>query len=133
MEPVVRYMLLCDAVTVDPDRPLCVQIDCLMIAIRSHEEPPFPLLRESICVLLVLTECRGQGVGEIRVVCLDDATDTPVFGSPPRQLAFAGESPLETIGVSFVLRDCLFPKAGRYAVQFWYNGRSISEQALLLR
>ena len=126
-------MILCDGVAVDPDRPLCIQIDCLISTIRSIEDPPFPVLRESICVLLCLTACRGEGIGEIKVVCEDDDSDLPLFGSPPRRLLFAEQSPLDVVGIAFRLNDCMFPKAGPYTVQFWYNGRCLCEKSLTLR
>jgi hypothetical protein len=62
MDPLVRYFILCDGVHVDPERPQCVQIDCLMNSITSLEDPPYPVLRESMCAFLVLTACRGQAL-----------------------------------------------------------------------
>ena len=131
--PVVRYMLLCDDVRIDPENPACVHIDCLVGNIKSLEEPPFPLIREMLCVYLVLTECYGKGVAQIRVVSVDGEQEQPLFGSPPRSLDFAGHSPLEQIGVVFRLEGCPFPYAGPYSVQFWYNEQKIEERPLRLR
>jgi hypothetical protein len=133
MEPIVRYFILCDGVRADPDRPHCLQVDCLMNSIASLEDPPYPLLRESMCVLLILTACRGQGIGQVRVSYADAHPEQPVFGTQPRPLDFTGRSPLDTVAVSFVIRDCPFPRAGRYAEEFWYNDRLIGEQPLELR
>lgn len=133
MTPMVRYFIACDGVHVDPARPDCIQVDCLLNSIRSLEDPPYPLLRESICVLLVLTACHGRGTGQVRVSFADAHPEQPVFGSRPQPLDFSGRSPLESLGVSFVLRDCPFPRAGRYSVEFWYNGNLIAEQPLELR
>ena len=74
MTPIVRYMLLCDDARVDPDKPGCTHIDCLMSNIVSLEMPPFPLVREMICVYLVLTDCHGSGIAQIRVA---DFATTP--------------------------------------------------------
>jgi hypothetical protein len=126
-------MLLCDDVRIDPDSPTCTHIDCLMGNIVSLEDPPYPLLREMICVYLVLTECHGRGTAQVRVSYADAEPEQPLFGSPPRDLDFAGHTPLELLGVVFRLRDCLFPQAGRYSVQFWYNGGKVEERPLLLR
>ena len=133
MVPVVQYMILCDDVRVDPENPTCVHVDCLMGNIKSLEDPPFPLLREMLCVYLVLTECHGTRVAQIRVAYTDGEQEQPLFGSPPRQLDFAGHSPLDQLGVVFRLEGCPFPQAGRYAVQFWYNDHKVEERPLRLR
>jgi hypothetical protein len=133
MTPVVIYMLLCDDVRIDPDDPTCVHVECLMGNIVSLEEPPFPLIRESICVYLVLTDCYQQGTGQIRVFYADREDQEPVFGSPPHPLDFTGRSPLELLGVVFRLQGCEFPEAGRYLVQFWYNDAMVEERPLRLR
>jgi len=131
--PVVRYMLLCDDVRVDPDTPTCTHVDCLMSSIVSLEGPPFPLLREQLCFYLVLTECHGTGVGQIRVAYSDGEHEQPVFGSPPQPLDFAGQSPLDLLGVVFRIQACPFPRAGQYSVQFWYNGQRVEDRPLRLR
>ncbi len=101
--------------------------------IVSLEEPPFPVLREKICVYLVLSECHGRGVGQVRVAYVDSEPEQLLFGSPEHALDFTGRSPLELIGVVFRLRDCLFPQAGRYSVQFWYDSQKIEERPLRLK
>jgi hypothetical protein len=126
-------MLLCDDAQPDPDNPSCTHIDCLMGNIVSLEDPPFPLLREQICIYLVLTECHGRGIGQIRVAFSDNEPDQLLFGSPEHDLDFTGYSPLELLGVVFRLRNCLFPQEGRYSVQFWYNHQKIEECPLHLK
>lgn len=133
MEPLVRYFILCDAVRTDPGRPHCTQVDCLMSSIASLENPPYPLLRESVCVLLVLTAGHGRGTGQIRVFYVDEEPERPMFGTPLRPLDFTAVSPLDAVGITFIIRNCPFPRAGRYSVQFWYNDRRIAEQPLELR
>lgn len=131
--PVVRYMLLCDDVREEPDQPNCRHIDCLMSNIVSRENPPFPLVREMVCVLLVLTECQGRGTAQIRVSYEDEEPPRPLFGTRERDIDFTGASPLESLGITFRLQACPFPRAGRYAVQFWYNGVKVEERPLRLR
>lgn len=133
MTPTVRYMLLCDDVYPDPDRPACTRVECLMSNIVSLEDPPYPFLREMICVFLVLAECRGRGRVQIRVAFVDDLHEQPLFGSPEHEVDFSTVRPLEVVGIPFRLRDCRFPTAGAYAVQFWYNGAKIAERPLQLR
>jgi hypothetical protein len=133
MTPIVRYMLLCDDVRIDPARPSCAHIDCLMTNVVSQETPPFPLLREMICVYLVLTEGRGRGDAQIRVAYCDAEPEQLLFGSPVHELDFTGHSPLIALSVIFRLVACPFPRAGRFSVQFWYNGQKLEERPLLLR
>jgi hypothetical protein len=90
-------------------------------------------LREQICIYLVLTEGYGSGFAQIRVEYSDSEPAKVLFGSPEHEFDFAGHSPLELLGVVFRLKDCLFPQAGRYSVQFWYNGEKIEERPLRLK
>ena len=133
MTPFVRHMLLCDDVRQDANNPSCTHIDCVMDNIVSLDEPPFPVLRDKICVYLVLTGCHGQGIGQIRVAFADSEPEQPLFGSPERLLDFAGRSPLELVGVIFRLKACLFPQAGRYSVQFWYDNQKVEDRPLRLK
>ena len=133
MTPVVRHMILCDDVRIDPDEPSCTHVDCLMGTIVSLEDPAFPLIREMICVYLVLTGCIGKGVAQIRVAYVDGERDEPLFGSPPKALDFAGHSPAELLAVAFRLQACPFPRAGQYSVQFWYDQQKVHEQPLRIR
>jgi hypothetical protein len=126
-------MLLCEDARINPIRPNCTDLDCLMGIIESREVPPFPLVRDRICIHLVLTDCYGIGTAQIRVAYSDAEPEQLLFGSPEHQLDFTGNSPLELLGVIFRLEGCLFPQAGRYSVQFWYNGAKVEERPLLLR
>jgi hypothetical protein len=133
MVPIIRYMILCENVRIDSDRPTCTHVECLMSNIVSEADPPFPLLREMICVFLVLTDCRGQGTAQIRVSFVDGEQEQPLFGTPLHQLDFSGRSPLDSLGIVFRLQDCRFPHAGLYSVQFWYNGQKLEECPIRLR
>ncbi len=82
------------------------------------------------CVFLAITEGRGQGTGKI--VCTFEETGQVAFETDARRIEF-GRDPLEVVGMAFRIRDCWFPKSGRYSVEFWYNGREISRRPLLMR
>jgi hypothetical protein len=133
MSPVVRYMLLCDEVRPDLVNPSCTHIDCLMSNIVSLQNPPFPLLREKICVYLVLAECQGRGIAQIRVAYSDSEPEQLLFGSPEHAVDFSGRSPLESLGIVFRIKPCLFPHSGRYSVQFWYDNEKLAERPLQLK
>lgn len=130
IKPVVRYMLLCDDWQMDPANPRRVTVYGVMSNVHSTDDPPYPLLIEELCVFLVLTEGYGQGEGKI--VCVSEETGAGVFRTPGRTIVF-GSDPLEIAGVSFRLRDCRFPQAGLYSIQFWFDGELVDEQPLRMR
>jgi len=130
IKPVVRYMLLCEDWRLEPEGNNRVSIIGLISNIRSLEDPPYPLFYREICVFLALTEGRGQGEGKI--VCTIEESGQKVFETRGRPISF-GADPLEIVGVPFRIRDCSFPKAGLYSVQFWYEGELVEERPLRLR
>jgi hypothetical protein len=131
--PVARYMILCEEVTPDPIRPQVVNISYLMSSVTSQEDPPYPLVRSTILVFLVLTDCRGRGAGRIRIVNADDELERELSHSPDFPLDFSHTTPLELVGVSFRLNGCRFPSPGTYRVQFWYNSVMVEERLLRLK
>lgn len=130
IQPVVRYMLLCDDWSLDQINDRRITIIGLISHIRSIEDPPYTLLREELCVFMLLTDCYGQGEGKI--VFVDEESGQEIFETRPRLIRF-GSDPLEVIGVSFRIRDCPFPKEGLYSVQFWYEGEFVEERPLRMR
>jgi hypothetical protein len=130
LQPVVRYMILCDDWGIAQDNPRRVNIFGLLSNIRSVDQPPYPLLYRELCVFLALTEGRGSGNCQIR--CGFEETGETVFETPSRPITF-GDDPLEVVGVPFRIRGCRFPRAGLYLVQFWYNGAKVDERPLRLR
>jgi hypothetical protein len=128
--PVVRYGLLCDDWQVDPTNQNRVHIIGLMSFIRATDDPPYPLLYREICVFLALTEGRGSGHGFITGT--HEETGETVFETPRRPITF-GVDPLDVTGIVFRIRDCWFPRAGLYSIQFWYDGVIAEQRPLLLR
>ncbi len=123
-------MILCEDWSTDPGQHRRVSIYGLLSNIRSLEQPPYPLLYRELCVFLALTE--GRGVGHAQITCVLEETGQKVFETPQRQVEF-GADPLEVVGLPFRIRDCPFPRAGMYSIQFWYNGAKVEERPLLLR
>ncbi len=130
VQPVVRYLIICEDVQTDPDNPRRVTLVGLISAIRSLEEPPFPLLYRELCVFLQLTGCRGAAEGRLEIQHADSGQ--MVFRTRTRTIPL-GSDPLEIVGVTFRIRNCLFQDPGLYWVQFWYDERMLAQQALLLR
>jgi hypothetical protein len=100
------------------------------LGIISREDPSYPLVHRELCVLVILSETRGQGT--VQVVCVHEETDEVAFHTAAWQVTFVN-SPLEVIGLPIRIRGCPFPRAGPYLVQFWYNDELIAERPLQLR
>jgi hypothetical protein len=127
--PVVRYLIVCDDVRLDPDEPRGATVVGPVSALRSLGEPAFPLYHPEICVFVQLTDCRG--VGDVRVE-VRRADGTSVFRTRTRSVPF-GDDPTEIVGLSFRLRNVAFPAAGLYWVELWYNDGVLARQPLELR
>jgi hypothetical protein len=123
-------MLLCEDWKVDPANTRRLTIIGLITNIHAVDQPPYPILYREMCVFLALTEGRGQGEGQI--VCVFEETGQRVFETVRRTIAF-GMDPLEVVGVPFRIRDCRFPFAGLYSVQFWYDEVKLDERLLRMR
>jgi len=130
IKPIVRYMLLCNDWELDPSNDRRITIIGLISNIYSLEDPAYPLLYREICVFLTLTEGRGQG--EAKIVCVMEETGEMVFETRSRPIPF-GPDPLEILGVPFRIRDCSFPRAGMYSIQFWFDGELVEERPLRMR
>jgi hypothetical protein len=130
LNPVVRYLILCEDVLTDAENPLRVTLVGLTSTIRSLDEPPFPLLLRELCVFLQLTECRGAAEGHVEIQHADSGRTR--FRTRSRIIAFSAD-PLGIVGVTFRLRNILFPEAGLYWFRFWYNQTVIAQQPLIMR
>ena len=129
IDPIVRLMVVCEDVQVSPGSPESVDLLGLMHAIRSREDPAFPLLHPGLCVFLQIT---GRGRGKARVVGVAADTERPIFASPTHHLDL-GSDPLAVRGLVFRLRGCIFPGPGLYYIQFRYNEKVVAQQTLTLR
>jgi hypothetical protein len=128
--PSVRYMILCEQVLTDPANPKRVSIIGLMSAIRSLDSSPYPLRYREFTVFLQLAECRGAGTVRVEIQHAD--TGDVIFQTKERILNM-GNDPLELLGITFKINDCLFPQSGLYWVQLWYNDGVLTQQPLILR
>ena len=128
--PIVRYMLLCDDWRLDGPTNRRVTIVGLLWNVHSVEDPPYPLLLREFCVFLALTEGRGRGDGHI--ACVSEDSGVVAFTTRRRPIAFRPD-PLDVLGVPFRIRDGVFPRPGRYSIQFWYDGVMVAERPLQMR
>ena len=130
LTPTVRYLIVCEDVEIDPNVPHRVTLVGLINAIRSLDDPPFPLLYQEICVFVQLTECRGPSAARIEIHNVNSGQI--VFRTQTRIVPFASD-PLEVSGVVFRLRNLFFQEPGLYSVEFWYNEEMIAQQPIVLR
>jgi hypothetical protein len=128
--PVVRTMIVCGDILVDPKDSKRVTLVNLIGTIKSSGEPRFPVRQEELCVFVELAECRESGDAFI-AICQAD-TEEKIFTTRRRKIP-APSNVLESLGLRFRIKSCRFPAAGLYWVQFIYNDRLLSERPLLLR
>jgi hypothetical protein len=127
--PVVRHVLVCEDLIYDPAKPRSVTLKNLFGNIRSLSHPPYPLRYPQLCVYVQLTDCRGVGEARLRIEEAD--TSTLIYQTPKLKVSL-GNDPLKRHGLPFRIRDLLFPAAGLYAVEFWYNDVWLGEETLRL-
>ena len=129
MNPVVRYLLLCDDVQADPNNVLRLNVVGLITHIRATGNPPFPVVRPVFCAMLILTGCEGPGELSLRVV--EDATGRVIFRNPTRRVRFTGPAD-DAVGVVFRVLNCRFDAPGLYWVELIFSGMVIASQPLTL-
>jgi hypothetical protein len=132
VHPVVRYLIVCEDVQVDPDNRRRATLVNLISTIHSLEQPAFPLLCRELCVFVQMTECQGSAEVELRIV----HADTGQFVYPGPQVPWRADlpsDPLEVVGLPFRIRNIEFPEAGLYWVQLWYNSQLLAQASVLLR
>jgi hypothetical protein len=127
--PVVRHMIVCEDIPVDPANPRRVTLVNLLTTIRSPSQPPFPLRYPKLCVYVQLAVWRGTGEARLQIEQAD--TQTAIFQTPLQRVSF-GNDPLQVFNLSFRVRNCTFPSAGLYWVQLWYNNLVLHRESLKL-
>ncbi len=128
--PLVHYLIVCDDILLDPscpNKPLLVGVTSLIV---PAGDPPYPFWLEKLCVYAVLTEGRGSGTVQLRLISEDDESE--IWQTPPRPVQF-GPDPLEITGLVFRVERCRFPQPGPYALQLLFNGECIGQQPLRAR
>jgi hypothetical protein len=114
--PVSRYLVLCDAIVVDPLNPQRVNLVGVVSAFRSLANPPFPVRRPEFAVYTQLSDCHGPVSGHLRVLRGDTFERVAMM---PDRLFPLPNNPLDVVGISFLVHNCSFLVAGLYWVQLW--------------
>jgi hypothetical protein len=130
MHPIVLYMLLCDKVDHEPEKPWRLRIEgFLPQRLRWPEQSTTPLHLERLVVLLILTNGHAAGWG--RIDCINEETGMLVSHTPPALIQLS--DPLLVTARTFTLRDCYFPTPGAYLVRFFFEDVLASQQSLIVR
>jgi hypothetical protein len=130
IDPVVRNMVLCRDVRLNPTNPLDSDILGLITYVRPVAPARFPVELDQLCVYLQLTG--GRGSGNAQVVTLFADTGEAIFATSVRRIDHPPD-PLVVKPYVFRIRQCRFPRPGLYWVVFRYNGRELSERELFVR
>jgi hypothetical protein len=77
-----------------------------------------------------LAGCRGPA--GLRVEIQHAESGDLVIRTQPRTVGLPTD-PLEVVGMTFRLKDCVFRERGLYWVQLWYNDQVLAQQPLVLR
>src|SRR5438445_8273904 len=101
--PIVRHLILCEDIRVDPTNPQQVSLVNLVSRIQSTSNPPYPMSSPQLCVFGQLTGCRGTGRVAIRITQPDG---TRVSSSAERTVNL-GTDPLAVVDLR--LRSELAP------------------------
>lgn len=127
--PVVRHLIVCEDIVFDPGPPRHVSLKNLLGTIRSVSHPSYPLLYPQLCIFVQLTESRGAGEAQLRI---EEADTNTIIYQTPKLTVSLGNDPLKKHGFPFRIHDLVFPSAGLYLVEFWYNDVWLAEETHLL-
>jgi hypothetical protein len=123
-------MVVCDDILTDPHRPGEPMLVGLICLITPGTEPAYPFWLDQMCVFMILTEGRGTGSCQLKLVF--EETGQTVWETQAQQIAF-GADPLALHGIIFRDRHVPFPAQGVYSVQFWYNDQLLAQQTVRAR
>lgn len=129
--PTVQYMILCDDVLSDPQRPRKLMIVGLTTLVKWPEGETKPMMLEKLVASLILLD--GHGEGKAKLVCVNDETGMPVWSTPETTVSFVGKNPSLPHAAKLTVLDCRFPTPGIYIVQFHLDGAVLARQTLIVR
>src|SRR5215470_13442362 len=105
----VLHLILCQRVETDPANYHQLNIYGLITSIRPSTLPLFPLRQSEMVALVVWTG--GEGTGEPGLRIIENLSGAKTFQTRSRQVRFVGDA-AAIGGVLFVIRNCVFPRAG---------------------
>ena len=128
MEPVVRYMMVCEHAR--PRRGTRAKIDILgVLHTLTAPVDAFPI-RVSFTVFLCMSGGRGRGLGQIVIV--HESSEKVVYAGKTHAYEF-GSDPMKVYASTVRIPQCTFPGPGMYRVEFVYNEMVLKDCTLLVR
>lgn len=118
IRPLISAMVLCDDAQSQPDGSLH------LLQVRHRVQTgDFPYSHSQLCAYLELIGHRASD--PCLIVAARGSNDAEVFHSPVHSVYFDG--PLTVMPVLFRMRDCPFPEAGLYWIQFYWRDELLAE------
>lgn len=74
----------------------------------------------------------GRGGGELWMEVRRADTDAVVYASARQRVVFPAD-PLRLLGASYRVQNLVFPAAGLYWVQLWFEGTVIADLPVVLK
>ena len=97
-----------------------------LLGVRTYcGTPIFPFICPQLCVYMQATG--HQGTARCCVVIVRAENDTEVLRTTEEEIPFTG--PLDFIHIRFWIANCVFPDAGLYYVQVFFDHQLRSERA----
>jgi len=128
--PLVRCMLLCEEVVIDPARANRYTLVGVLHTIRPILTPGYPFRHPRMDVFAQLTSCHGPVQVWLEVVRADNGQ--VAIRSPTWRFPFRND-PLAVRSIVLRLNRVRYTAPGLYWVRLWYNNTLLAEQALFAR
>jgi hypothetical protein len=127
--PFVRHLIVCEHAEAASHNPRRANLfGVLANVVLPGESAHFPC-GFGFSVYVMLSECRGDGVGRI-IVSEAESGETIHSGTPHRILV--GRDPLEVHGVIFRIYECMLPRPGLYWIEFEFDGAILWQEPILV-
>lgn len=128
--PTARCLILCERVVPDAENPKRLSLLRVISTARPAAGDDYPLVQAELSVFAQLTECRGAG--RIRIEVRNADTEAVTYRSPEQRFTVPND-PLKIHGVTFRIRNLVFPEPGLYWVQLWYDDDVLTHTSITFR
>jgi hypothetical protein len=125
--PVVRTLIACEEIRPDVVNPRQLSLLRVVSTIRATA---YPALRPQFAAFAVLTG--GRGAGELRLEIRQADTDVALYASTRQRISFPAD-PLALCGLSYRVRNLVFPAPGLYWVQLYFENSMIADLPVVLK
>jgi hypothetical protein len=128
--PVVRSLVVCEEIALDSVEPHRLNLLRVVNTIRASGNPTYPALVPNFAVFAVVTNGRGEAEFWMEIRSAD--TDAVVYGTARQRVTFPAD-PLRLNGVSYRIRNLVFPAPGLYWIQLRCDGDLLADMPVVLK